>query len=98
MKHTPGPWRHSNTATVHEIYAGTDDLPIAVIAVDRRNETLFLASYANARLIAGAPELLQVVRDAAETLTAALDAGELTDALYLLRVRLADLLARLEEL
>lgn len=72
MNHTPGPWGVQNKGTLgkrsarHEVvqgvnYDGTKNLPTIVKMPDLSEK-----SYANARLIAAAPHLLEMCRVALE--------------------------------
>lgn len=69
-KHTPGPWRtiESTNKTVRTIVG--KDFPgqgyIADVNLCRTNDAQEVDGEANARLIAAAPELLQLVKDMRE--------------------------------
>jgi hypothetical protein len=66
-KHTPGPWRIDPDATfIGDHYVGTDAADIALMA--SWSLELEPEQWANARLIAAAPELVEVAPDAADLL------------------------------
>lgn len=57
-KHTPGPWAHHNTPTPF-IYVNAGGLPICQIYTSTAHGQSIGEQFANARLIAAAPELLE---------------------------------------
>lgn len=76
-KHTPGPWkvvpRHSNTNFGYEIRA--ERTPIAALLEANKPDALTFVinreTESNARLIASAPELLEIAKEALLNLEAA---------------------------
>ena len=58
MKHTIGPWSVRGPAGIDKDYAIVGDYSIIAEAWGRVGETKYPDAYANARLIAAAPELL----------------------------------------
>jgi hypothetical protein len=72
MKHTPGPWRIDGSGAIAGIRPGDSGLPLAVSQVfkpihygDNRDSQI---QFANARLIAAAPRMLEALRTALATL------------------------------
>ena len=66
-KHTPGPWQMSGVRSRQEIHGhmvGPDSFGVACVAYSDRTTADHLASLADARLIAAAPELLEALREA----------------------------------
>lgn len=62
-KHTPGPWRKGNANYCHKIFAG--DQAIAEVwgsTRGRRISARHAEAQSNARLIAAAPEMLDVLK------------------------------------
>ena len=57
-KHTPGPWAYHNTPTPF-IYVNAGGLPICQIYTSTAHGQSMGEQFANARLIAAAPELLE---------------------------------------
>lgn len=70
-EHTPGPWAVSGVRTretrqpVLQIY-GPDDKVYALVLYSDRTDAEHIASHADARLIAAAPDLLDACRDCLE--------------------------------
>jgi len=66
-KHTPGPWRYSELgsegAMIYPDYGDIRERGRAICRVDMRDT---LTDFANARLIAAAPELLEAVEAASD--------------------------------
>lgn len=60
-KHTPGPWAHHNTPTPF-IYVNAGGLPICQIYTSTAHGQSMGEQFANARLIAAAPELLEALK------------------------------------
>ena len=60
-KHTPGPWAHHNTPTPF-IYVNAGGLPICQIYTSTAHGQSMGEQFANARLIAAAPELLEALQ------------------------------------
>lgn len=61
-KHTPGPWAHHNTPTPF-IYVNASRLPICQIYTSTAHGQSMGEQFANAHLIAAAPELLEALRE-----------------------------------
>lgn len=61
-KHTPGPWAHHNTPTPF-IYVNAGGLPICQIYTSTAHGQSMGEQFANAHLIAAAPELLEALRE-----------------------------------
>ena len=59
--HTPGPWAHHNTPTPF-IYVNAGGLPICQIYTSTAHGQSMGEQFANARLIAAAPELLEALQ------------------------------------
>lgn len=85
-KHTPGPWHLvlSNNATPFVMHEHGDDWTdiqdlASIICIMPAEITRSYNSFANARLIAAAPELLQVLKDIEAMLNAGLDASIVMD-------------------
>ena len=72
-KHTPGPWAYHNTPTPF-IYVNAGGLPICQIYTSTAHGQSMGEQFANARLIAAAPELLEALKACA-----AVCAGETTN-------------------
>lgn len=68
MKHTPGPWSSGGTLEVVAGKLGADVPTVAVACCDLPRG---LDGYANARLIAAAPELLAALETAYAVMTSA---------------------------
>lgn len=60
-KHTPGPWAHHNTPTPF-IYVNAGGLPICQIYTSTAHGQSMGEQFANAHLIAAAPELLEALK------------------------------------
>ena len=60
-KHTPGPWAYHNTPTPF-IYVNAGGLPICQIYTSTAHGQSMGEQFANARLIAAAPELLEALQ------------------------------------
>ena len=60
-KHTPGPWAYHNTPTPF-IYVNAGGLPICQIYTSTAHGQSIGEQFANARLIAAAPELLEALQ------------------------------------
>ena len=60
-KHTPGPWAHHNTPTPF-IYVNAGGLPICQIYTSTAHGQSMGEQFANAHLIAAAPELLEALQ------------------------------------
>ncbi len=60
-KHTPGPWAYHNTPTPF-IYVNAGGLPICQIYTSTAHGQSMGEQFANARLIAAAPELLEAAK------------------------------------
>ena len=60
-KHTPGPWSYHNTPTPF-IYVNAGGLPICQIYTSTAHGQSMGEQFANARLIAAAPELLEALQ------------------------------------
>lgn len=61
-KHTPGPWAHHNTPTPF-IYVNAGGLPICQIYTSTAHGQSMGEQFANAHLIAAAPDLLEALRE-----------------------------------
>ena len=68
MKHTIGPWSVRGPAGIDKDYAIVGDYSIIAEAWGRVGETKYPDAYANARLIAAAPELLEALERAIEAI------------------------------
>lgn len=79
MKHTPGPWVCHSGAVYQDgpnVFPKGHEDGSRIALMDRNNPlTMPTERYANARLIAAAPELLAVLTRAADNLALAHDAG-----------------------
>ena len=60
-KHTPGPWAYHNTPTPF-IHVAAGGLPICQIYTSTAHGQSMGEQFANARLIAAAPELLEALK------------------------------------
>lgn len=60
-KHTPGPWAYHNTPTPF-IHVAAGGLPICQIYTSTAHGQSMGEQFANARLIASAPELLEALK------------------------------------
>lgn len=72
-KHTPGPWAYHNTPTPF-IFVNAGGLPICQIYTSTAHGQSMGEQFANARLIAAAPELMEALKACA-----AVCAGETTN-------------------
>ena len=71
-KHTPGPWAYHNTPTPF-IHVAAGGLPICQIYTSTAHGQSMGEQFANARLIAAAPELLAALQEVTMVLDALLN-------------------------
>lgn len=77
MRHTPGPWKVAGSS-IHANWESGELVSVAMTGVTRwtgrdaveqaKEERMHRESYANAQLIAAAPELMAALKDAVESL------------------------------
>lgn len=101
--HTPGPWHLvlSNNATPFVMHEHGDDRTdiqdlASIICIMPAEITRSYNSFANARLIAAAPELLQVLKDIEAMLNAGLDASIVMDENSPMRDAMRDAIRKAE--
>lgn len=101
--HTPGPWHLvlSNNATPFVMHEHGDDWTdihdlASIICIMPAEITRSYNSFANARLIAAAPELLQVLKDIEAMLNAGLDASIVMDENSPMRDAMRDAIRKAE--
>ena len=69
-QHTPGPWSVRGPAGIDKDYAIIGDNSIIAESCGRVGEVKFPNAYANARLMAAAPELLLIAKHSRELIEA----------------------------